>query len=147
MVAFAGAIAEPNKYVSGAQRTTSVPRTRHMLELCTFPFRRGWIAAYVHLPGSRYIRVTYRFRHGSNIIRRFNVISRPGHRMFCSIAHLKHLCRKHNANSYYVLSTGSGLISSEEALSKHIGGELLMQILYQRRPAPIPQLWPGTYRL
>jgi ribosomal protein S8 len=40
------------------------------------------------------------------------------------------MCRSSGFHCHYVLSTSRGLLSSEEALSRKIGGELLVQILF-----------------
>lgn len=65
-----------------------------------------------------------------NIIGDIVIRSSPGNRNYCSYKQLFRLCSKQRASSYYVLSTSQGLLSSDEALTRRLGGELLMQILY-----------------
>jgi ribosomal protein S8 len=117
-------------WCKGLQWATSMPNSRQNIQLCTFLFRRNWISGYRKSHGGRSIQVMYSFYENSNVCRSVLIRSSPGDRTNCTYKQLVMLCSKKRKGVYYVLRTSKGLMSSDEALSKKIGGDLLMQILY-----------------
>lgn len=60
---------------------------------------------------------------------RIQIISTPGNRLYYSYDKLSHFCSGPRRNAIFILSTDKGFLSSEEAISKHIGGELVARII------------------
>ncbi len=72
----------------------------------------------------------YKFNSNSNVICKLKHYSTPGRRIFRNRTKLLYRSHFGAFDSYYVLSTGYGLMSSREALRRGIGGEVLMQVPY-----------------
>lgn len=58
------------------------------------------------------------------------MLSSFGNRNYCTYRQLVHLCRNTRQHTYYILSTSKGFLSSHEALSIGIGGELICRIVF-----------------
>lgn len=74
--------------------------------------------------------IHYKLVSSRNAITSLDLISSPGHTNYCTYRQLVFLCRNKAGRGYYVLSTSKGFLSSDEALSYRIGGELLLRIYF-----------------
>lgn len=123
-----------NRDCRGNQQSTSMPYSKGTLDMCSFLFRRGWISGYTVSGNVNSVRKTivvqYRYYANQNVLYRLRIKSTPGRRIFWTYRKLLSMCRSSGFHCHYVLSTSRGLLSSEEALSRKIGGELLVQILF-----------------
>ena len=123
-----------NRDCRGNQQSTSMPYSKCTLTMCSFLFRRGWISGYT-VSGTaesykKTIDVQYKYFASQNVLYRLRIKSTQGRRIFWTYRKLLSMCRSNGHHSQYVLSTSIGLLSSDEALSKKLGGELLVQILF-----------------
>lgn len=118
-----------NRDCLGKQLSTKIPFSKHNISFCSFLFRHGWISGY-SIELCNIINVTHKFNNNRNIIFRYYLKSRPSYRYFCNYEDLLFLCRNTKHNSYYILRTSHGFLSSDEALLKRIGGELLCQLYF-----------------
>lgn len=123
-----------NRDCRGNQQSTSMPYSKCTLTLCSFLFRRGWISGYTvsGTPESyrKTITVQYRYYANQNVLSSISIKSTHGRRIFWTYRKLLSMCRSSRHHSQYVLSTSIGLLSSDEALSMKLGGELLFQIMF-----------------
>lgn len=71
----------------------------------------------------------YKFYHNRNAFYRVHLISTPGNRIFYTYKKLRHFCSGPRINAIFVLSTNKGFLSSTEALSNQLGGELIARII------------------
>jgi ribosomal protein S8 len=123
-----------NRDCRGNQQSTSMPYSKGSLRLCAFLFRRGWVSSYAILGTSfvrrKTLRVHYKFNSNKNAFSKLSIKSTPGRRVSWTYRKLLSMCRFNRKGSYYVLSTPFGILSSDEALVRRTGGELLAQILF-----------------
>jgi ribosomal protein S8 len=121
-------VASVNSNCRGTQGSTQLRNTERALELCSFLFRRGFICGYRILHKST-IELDYKYNQNRCAFYRLAMISRPGNRIYYSYNKLRKHCAGPRANALFILSTSSGLLLSGEALTKHIGGELIARIV------------------
>lgn len=123
-----------NRDCRGHQQSTSMPYSKGSLSLCAFLFRRGWISSYA-IHGTAMVRrktllVHYKFNSNNNAFSYLSIKSTPGRRLNWTYRKLFGMCRLNRRGSYYIMSTPFGILSSDEALVRKTGGELLAQILF-----------------
>ena len=123
-----------NRDSQGNTLFTYLPLSKRSLTVCRFLFRRGWIRNYQVVFNSsekkRVIFVSYKYYSYRNNIFKIIICSSFGNRNYCTYKQLFQLCSRNKSGMYYILSTSKGLLSSSEALSIGIGGELLCRIMY-----------------
>jgi ribosomal protein S8 len=123
-----------NRDSKGNQFSCILPYSKKTLSFCRFLFTRGWIRHYYvdNNNNKLVVRVLYKYYNARNTFYQLKIISSSGDRSYCTYKQLFYLCRKHIhcKGIYYVLRTSRGYLSSDEALSQGIGGELVGRIFY-----------------
>lgn len=79
------------------------------------------------------IKITPLYILNAPLVRRIELISKPGHRVYWSAAELASNFARANFQGFYIISTPSGICSSNEliaakVLEKPISGEILLKI-------------------
>lgn len=72
------------------------------------------------------IQLTLKYHNGQRVLREIKIISRPGGRRYWTLEKLQHECQQDE--NLYILSTNSGILTSQEAILRGIGGEVLFYI-------------------
>jgi len=78
---------------------------------------------------NRGILVLLKFSNGISAFSSLGLVSRPGNRVFWSLAHLRLLTQAQNFAGFYLLSTTQGVITSNECLLvSFITGEVVLKV-------------------
>tara|TARA_Y100001960_G_scaffold221766_1_gene232006 strand:- start:917 stop:1309 length:393 start_codon:yes stop_codon:yes gene_type:complete len=91
--------------------------------------REGYIRGYERTQGESgklEIRIELKYHEGEAVIRTITRVSKPGRRVYSSI---RDLPRVSNGLGIAILSTPKGVLSDSEARAKHVGGEVLCNII------------------
>jgi ribosomal protein S8/ribosomal protein L6P/L9E len=128
-----GCIASLNRDSLGNQFASILPYSHKNLSFIQFLFKRGWIRHYyIGMNGrKRVIFLFYKYSTHRNAFIRLKMLSGSGTRYYCTCRKLQYLCRYDRQGSYHILRTSRGYLSSEEALSVGIGGELICRVFSQ----------------
>ena len=89
----------------------------------------GYIVDYkvVSYEGKKNIEILLRIINGKKAINTFKLLTKPGCRFYINAKDLKKRL-KYNEFSLCVVSTSHGVMSSNDAVEKNIGGEVLCEI-------------------
>lgn len=104
-----------NKYVE-AKSTNLVKNTAKTLE------RAGFLSKVETKNGK--IKVLVSYKNKKALLMDLKLISKPGRRVYMSCEDLEN----HKGPSIYILSTNQGILSSQEALKKRVGGEVIAKV-------------------
>lgn len=98
---------------------------RHVLDVLR---REGYIRGYAESEvrkGVHELTIELKYHEGEPVIRQIMRVSKPGRRVYSSIADLP---RVYNGLGVAILSTPKGVISDAEARDAHVGGEVLCKV-------------------
>lgn len=110
--------------------SVKVKVTKLNLALCALFYRYGLIQSFF-IKNSHSVVVRLQYHHNSPLLKRFSVISTPGHRVFWSRSQIARTTGRHAVNSLYILSTTKGLRTNHECLATAgPGGEVLFFIQF-----------------
>jgi small subunit ribosomal protein S8 len=90
--------------------------------------REGYIRGYSReeLEGNKAeLRIELKYSEGEPVIRTINRVSKPGRRVYSSVADLP---RVHNGLGISIVSTPKGVLSDAEARENNVGGEVLCTV-------------------
>lgn len=105
-----------------------VPYTRVLLTLSSLLYKENLIYSYrIDLLNNSIIIFLNQLNNTSNIYK-IERISKPSKRIQWSIKQLSRKVIKEGR--FYIISTSSGIITSNEALKLNISGEILMQLSF-----------------
>lgn len=86
----------------------------------------GYIRGFVLQIETGRIRVFLKYFNNKRVVNLIKRISTPGRKIYWSYSKLHYMCGKTRCS--YILSTSRGLLTSSEAVSSGIGGEILFMI-------------------
>ena len=90
--------------------------------------REGYIRGYSReeLEGNKAeLRIELKYSEGEPVIRTINRVSKPGRRVYSSVADLP---RVHNGLGISIVSTPKGVLSDAEARENNVGGEVICTV-------------------
>jgi ribosomal protein S8 len=117
-----------NQAVKTNKNTIFIPYTRITLSLCSLFYKEGLIYLYQINYKENNIKICMNQLDNNFILKKINRISKPSKRIYWSIDQLKNKVIKEGR--YYILSTNVGLITSNQALTRNISGEIWMEIYF-----------------
>jgi len=88
----------------------------------------GYIRGYTRIeyPGNKAeLEIELKYDNGAPVIRELSRVSRPGHRVYSSVADIP---RVRNGLGVVILSTPQGVLSDAQARERNIGGEVLCTV-------------------
>jgi small subunit ribosomal protein S8 len=112
-----------------ARKTAVVaPASKLRMRVLDVLQREGFIRGYSEYEvraGVRELKIELKYHEGDPAIREISRVSKPGRRVYSSIADLP---RVYNGLGVSILSTPRGVISDAEAREAHVGGEILCKV-------------------
>jgi len=109
--------------------TVKIPASRFKEALAKILVEQGWLDGFEIIKptdGHSYLLATLKYYRQKPIIRGIKMISTPGQRIYMNRAKLnKKFASKLET---LVISTSQGLLTSEEAKNKSLGGEVILKI-------------------
>jgi len=109
-------------------KIVKVSLTKSNLSIIAALYRQGAISSFF-VANDREVLVTLKYTYGKPLIKDIKVISTPGRRIFWTLRELSLEYNRNANNSFYILSTPKGLLTSTECLiANHITGEVLLKI-------------------
>ena len=87
-------------------------------------FIRGYSAEQLR-PGVAQLRIELKYNEGEPVIKEIHRVSKPGRRVYSSIADLKPI---KNGLGISILSTPKGVMSDSAARTENVGGEVLCRV-------------------
>lgn len=104
-------------------KTAVVSDTRFNLSLLSKLAEAGFIFSF-RRSEPRKLKIYLKYVNSKPTFKQLTIVSKPTKRVY--MGHLE--LRRNYQGAYLILSTKEGLLSREEALSRQIGGLLLLQI-------------------
>ena len=114
-----------NNAVAIGKVSCLVNLTKGNVRICEILKDKGFISKFSTLEDSRKIEVFLKYFHDTPSIREMFVVSKPGRRIYEKAKDLKPF---KNGLGFTIISTNAGVITSEEAVIKNVGGEILMRV-------------------
>lgn len=114
-----------------------IPYSRLNLQVCQLLLNYNCIGSFTvdvnHLNKKLRIKIKPLYILNEPLVRRVDLISKPGHRVYWTAHELSLNFSRNNFQGFYVISTSIGLCSSNELiaatrLEKPISGEVLLKI-------------------
>jgi ribosomal protein S8 len=105
-----------------------VPYTRITYLLSSLLYKENLIYSYSIDFLTNLIQISLNQQNGKFVFSKIARISKPSKRIYFDINTLKSKVIKEGR--YYIISTSSGLITSNEALKMNISGEILFEIFF-----------------
>jgi len=109
-----------NLGLSSNKVSVNVTLNRKNKDLCVFLFSHNFIASYFCNYKKNQITVFFSSFYEKKTVVRIKQISKPSRPV-----HVSYKMLKKNKHIFFIISTDKGLISTKEALTNKIGGELL----------------------
>jgi ribosomal protein S8 len=98
------------------------------LDILTLFYNNGVIRGfYCHQDGR--IEVFLKYKLSQPVLRKIELITRPGARQRWSLAYMSKRYNLTNFSGFYVVSTSSGIYTSQECMIKRISGEVLFKVI------------------
>ena len=109
-------------FINSNKYKTTIQLNSKNKRFCSFLFQNGFIEGY-NIDFSNKIILMYLSKyHYITPIKYIKQVSKPGGRRYISY---KQLLQWKNRNTFFVISSSKGIISSKEAISNRLGGEVL----------------------
>ena len=108
--------------------TVAVPASKLRASVLEVLKREGFIRGFSQAqvsPGISEITVELKYHEGQPVIREMSRASKPGRRVYSSIADLP---RVYNGLGVSILSTPKGVMSDREAREQNLGGEVICHV-------------------
>ena len=113
----------------GARKTSCVaPASKLRANVLEVLKREGYIRGYSAeelRAGVAQLRIELKYSEGEPVIKEIHRVSKPGRRVYASIADLKPV---KNGLGISILSTPKGVMSDSAARTANVGGEVLCQV-------------------
>lgn len=97
-------------------------KTNLVKEVATALKREGFIDEIQEKEGKLKVRITYHSK--SPLITNIKLISRPGLRVYMGVDELL----SHRGPELFIVSTSKGVLSSNEAIKRRLGGEIIAKV-------------------
>lgn len=98
------------------------------LDLLTLFYDNGVIRGfYCHQDGR--IEVFLKYRLTRPVLRKIELVTRPGCRQRWSLVHMSRKYNVANFSGFYVVSTSSGIYTSQECMIRRLSGEVLFKVI------------------
>lgn len=103
--------------------TVTLSYNKNNIVLLNLLYKNGFIQGYYYNNINNKVIVLLKYFNNKPVINLIYRVSKPGHKIYWTLSKLKSSC--YLKNSYYILSTSYGIITSKEALQLGVGGEVL----------------------
>jgi ribosomal protein S8 len=104
-------------------------KSKVIINILKILFKQNIIKNY-YLLNNNYFIIFLKYKiNNFSLIKKINIVSKPGKKIYISNYKLKSLLYKNYFN-FYILSTSLGILDGETALNKNLGGELLLKITF-----------------
>ncbi|MCF8474251.1 MAG: 30S ribosomal protein S8 [Emcibacter sp.] len=110
------------------KQTVSSPASNMRQRVLDVLEREGYIRGYNRLQddsGKPQINIELKYHEGSPVIREIKRVSKPGLRVYSSVADLP---RIRNGLGISIVSTPKGVLSDSEARAQNVGGEIICTV-------------------
>jgi len=110
------------------KETVSSPASNMRQRVLDVLEREGFIRGYIRAEdgcGKPQINIELKYHDGSPVIREIKRISKPGLRVYSSVADLP---RVRNGLGISIVSTPKGVLSDSEARHQNVGGEIICTV-------------------
>lgn len=110
------------------KETVSSPASNMRQRVLDVLEREGYIRGYNRVDdanGKPQINIELKYHEGSPVIRQIKRVSRPGLRVYTSVAELP---RIRNGLGISIVSTPKGVLSDSEARAQNVGGEIICTV-------------------
>lgn len=110
------------------KETVSSPASNMRQRVLDVLTREGFIRGYVRSDddsGKPQINIELKYHEGGPVIREIKRVSRPGLRVYSSVADLP---RIRNGLGISIVSTPKGVLSDSEARAQNVGGEIICTV-------------------
>lgn len=110
------------------KETVSTPASKMRQRVLDVLEREGFIRGYNRVDdatGKPQITIELKYHEGSPVISEIRRISKPGLRVYSSVAELP---RVRNGLGISIVSTPKGVLSDEEARAENVGGEVICTV-------------------
>lgn len=105
-----------------------IPHSKLVEGILKILVNEGFISKYEiyeKTPNVRYVKVFLKYVRGQHSIQNFEVVSKPGKRIYMSP---KNLHPHYDSLGFYIFSTSKGIMTDVQAHQMNVGGELLCKI-------------------
>jgi small subunit ribosomal protein S8 len=110
------------------KKDVEVPLSTIKVKIAEILKKEGYIDSYTvvdsKFPPKMVIKLKY-FEHRKNVINEMKRISKPGRRIYSEATDVPEVL---NGLGIAIISTNSGLLTSEECKSRNVGGEILLTV-------------------
>ncbi len=108
-----------------SRKIVFIPFSKMKFSLASLLKTKGLIKDFVKRgkKGNKTIKIVLGYENGRSLISGFKRISKPGRRFYEPYSNLRKV-----KGGYSIVSTSRGLMTSEEAKKRKLGGELLVKI-------------------
>lgn len=113
-----------NSSLAGA-KTFSAPSSKYIISLAEILKKNGFISGYTISENKQIITVALIFIGRDSKISQVRLFSKPGRRWYETAFTLPW---GKTPQSLIIVSTSSGLLTQKEAVTKHLGGEIIAEI-------------------
>ena len=110
------------------KETVSSPASNMRQRVLDVLEREGFIRGYIRSDDERgkpQINIELKYHEGSPVIREIKRISKPGLRVYSSVAELPQI---RNGLGISIVSTPKGVLSDSEARAQNVGGEIICTV-------------------
>lgn len=109
-------------------RSLFVRQNSLTLDILTIFYNNGVIRGfYCHDDGR--IEVFLKYKLSQPVLRKIELITRPGSRQRWSLAHMSKKYNLANFSGFYMVSTNSGILTSQECMIRRLSGEVLFKVI------------------
>lgn len=116
-----------NQAIKHNKNICTIPLTNINLEILKVLYANGFIYSYTLDYRKMKVLVALNIIGDANSMRQIKIISKPSKPIYYTIKQLKSRILKEGR--FYILSTSSGILSSESALKLNSSGEVLFEIV------------------
>lgn len=121
-------ISSMNLAIKNNKLYCKVPYTLFNYRILDILLKEGYLYSITILKERDYlISVKLKYYHNKNVLRYLKQLSKPGDKTYWSYKKLK-LFSSYNNKQKLIISTNKGIMTSEQALNDHLGGEVLFEL-------------------
>ncbi|MND76567.1 30S ribosomal protein S8 [compost metagenome] len=116
-----------NQAIQHKKNICVIPLTRINLDILKILYNNGFIYSYTMNQKNLKIVVALNIVGDINTMKKIKIISKPSKPIYYTIKQLKNCIIKEGR--FFILSTSSGIISSESALKLNTSGEVWIEVI------------------
>ena len=109
--------------VLARNREVVVEKTKLIVAVAKVLKKSGYLSDFQERKGEVIVRLAYRKKEP--VILDMKLVSKPGLRVYKNVDELE----KKRGPSTYIISTSKGILTSNEAIKKRVGGEVIVEII------------------